>query len=505
MRKAVVALVVFLLAFSVVAAGCISSSSTSSKTSTSATQSPTSSTTSSKTSSAPSAKPITLVVITRHDTTITYMAKEMFLKSQLAKEYHITNIKFINVPEAMWPYYVKEGADVGWGGGPTLFNQLYMKGLLAPITDKKVLGLLNTQIPTQLAGQPMVLEKNGKVYWIASAVSSFGFTVNKQVLKKYNLPFPTKWEDIATPAWARTPPQYGIADPTKSTSNTRIYQIILQAFGWEKGWRIMTIIAANSKVYEASDLVRDAVINGQIAAGNTIDFYGYTAMKKNPNCVYVIPKGESIINGDPIALLKYSKHPQAAQAFIYWVLTEGQALWMSPNINRLPANPRVFNYTVTSEWAKVLGLSSSDVGKTYAQARPVLLKNYEAATKAKGIPFNGTEALDTVNSLQYYFKATLVDENGPLRQAWMAIVNAYEKGKITKQQFDELENELTAPIQFKDPKTGKMVTFTEQYAKSINNDFSNATFLNQIMNEWRQAALNKYNKVLSDLKKMESG
>jgi len=504
MRKAVVALVVFLLAFSVVASGCISSSSTSSKTSTSTTQSSSSTaSSSSQTSSTQSAKSVTLVVITRHDTTITYMAKEAFLKSQLAKEYHITNIRFINVPEAMWPYYVKQGADVGWGGGPTLFNQLYMKGLLAPITDKKVLGLLNTQIPTQLAGQPMILKKDGKVYWIASAVSSFGFTVNKQVLKKYNLPFPTTWQDVANYTWARNPPQYGIGDPTKSTSNTRIYQIILQAFGWEKGWRIMTLIAANSRVYEASDLVRDAVINGQIAAGNTIDFYGYTAMKKNPNCVYVIPKGQSIINGDPIALLKYSKHPQAAQAFIYWVLTQGQALWMSPNINRLPANPKVFNYTVTSDWAKMLGISTKYVGKTFGQARPVLLKNYEAATKAQGIPFNGTEALDTVNSLQEYFKATLVDENGPLHNTWMAIVNAYKSGKITKKQFLQLENELTAPIEFKDPNTGKMVTFTEQYAKSINNDLSKASFLNEIMNEWRQAALNKYNKVMSDLKKME--
>ncbi len=524
MRKAMVAMIVFLLAFSVVASGCISGG-TSSKTSSTSSQnnylvvSNKSSTHTSHTSSSTSTHhtstgsitlthhtstgSITLVVITRHDTTITYMAKKAFLKTELAKEYHITNIKFINVPEAMWPYYVKEGADVGWGGGPTLFNQLYMAGLLTPITDKKILGLLNTQIPTQLAGQPMILKKDGKVYWIASAVSSFGFTVNKQVLKKYHLPFPTKWEDVANYTWARTPPQYGIGDPTKSTSNTRIYQIILQAFGWEKGWRLMTLIAANSRVYEASDLVRDAVINGQIAAGNTIDFYGYTAMKKNPNCIYVIPKGESIINGDPIALLKYSKHPQAAQAFIYWVLTQGQSLWMSPNINRLPANPKVFNYTVTSDWAKILGISTQYVGKTFAQARPVLLKNYEAATKAKGIPFNGTEALDTVNSLQEYFKATLVDENGPLHNAWMAIVTAYENKKITKKQFLQLENELTAPIEFKDPATGKMVTFTEQYAKSINNKFKNATFLNEIMNEWRQAALNKYNKVLSDLKKIE--
>ena len=483
MRRMLGILLIFVLGLSVVASGCISGSS--SGTSSSATQG------------------ITLVIITRHDATIQYKTKELFLKSEIAKEYHITNLKFIGVPESLWPEYIKKGADVGWGGGPTLFDDMYKMGYLAPITDKKVLSLIGTQIPKELAGMPMIREENGKVYWIAAALSSFGFTVNKQVLEKQNLPFPHKWEDIATADWARDPPMYGIADPTRSTSNTRIYQIILQAFGWDKGWRILTLIAANSKVYEASDAVRDAVINGEIAAGNTIDFYGYTAMKQNPNCVYVIPKGESIINGDPIALLKYSKHPEAAQAFIYWVLTQGQAVWMSPDINRLPINPTIFNQTITQEEAKVL-FNGKYAGETFAQARPTLLKAYKLSISSKGIPFNSTEALNTVNALQYYFKATLIDVNGPLHQTWMAIVNAYKSGKITKEQFEQLKDELTAPIEFKDPETGKMVTFTEQYAAKINNRIAtDAAFQGQLMQEWRNAAQAKYNKVMEDLKKME--
>jgi len=495
MRKLLSLLVVLVLGLSVVASGCIGGTSGSSGgTGTSSGSSGGGST---------ATKGITLVIVTRHDATIQYLAQELFLKSKIAKEYHITNLKFIKVPEALWPEYIKQGADVGWGGGPTLFDDMYKMGYLAPITNKSVLDLLGKQIPKTLAGMPMIREDNGKVYWIAAALSSFGFTVNKVQLKKWNLPFPHKWEDIATPQWARDPPQYGIADPTRSTSNTRIYQIILQAFGWDKGWRIMTLIAANSKVYEASDAVRDAVINGEIAAGNTIDFYGYTAMKQNPNCVYVIPQGESIVNGDPIASLKYSKHPKAAQAFIYWVLTEGQALWMSPEVNRLPINPTVFNMTITKEYAQAL-FNGKYAGEKYAQARPTLLKAYKFTLSSKGIPFNDAEALATVNSLQYYFKATLVDVNGPLHQAWMAIVNAYKSGKITEQQFKELENELTAPIQFKDPDTEKMVTFTEDYAKKINDKIAtNAAFQSQLMQEWRNAAQAKYNKVLQDLKKME--
>jgi ABC-type Fe3+ transport system substrate-binding protein len=528
MRKTAAALVMLLLVFSVVAAGCIggggtSSSTTSSSpsasssaspsptktsstttssassttqsqtTTTTKTQSQTTTTTQSQTTSsesttttASSSTPsgnIELVVLTRHDTTITTLAKQAFLESDIAKKYHITNIKFIKATESQWPRLIKEGhADVGWGGGPTLFDNLYTQGYLAPITDQKVLGLLGTDIPETLAGMPMVRkDADGKIYWIAAALSSFGFTENKKSIQKWGLPEPNKWEDIATEAWARDPPQYGIADPTRSTSNTRIYQIILQTFGWDEGWKIMTLIAANSRIYDASDAVREAVIAGDIAAGNTIDFYGYTAMQLNPDCVYIIPAGESIINGDPIALLKYSEHPDAAQAFIYWVLTDGQAIWLNNNVNRLPVNPAIFNTTA-------------------GQQRPDLETAYYMALTTQGIPFNDTEALKTVNSLQLYFKATLVDANSELHTAWMAIVNAHKSGKIDDQKFEQLKDELTAPIQFKDPETGNMVTFTEDYAMKINEKLlTDKDFKDTIMAEWTQAAKDKYNKVLQEV------
>lgn len=528
MRKIATAVLLFVLIFSVVAAGCIGgggggtttssptsptkTTTTTSKTTTSSppptttttttssatttsspvetttttttttTTQPTTTTTTTTKTSTPTGN-IELVVLTRHDTTIQLLAKEAFLKSDIAKQYHITSIKFIKATESQWPRLITEGrADVGWGGGPTLFDNLYTEGYLAPITDQKVLGLLGDQIQETIAGMPMVRkDENGNVYWIAAALSSFGFTINKQAIQKWGLPEPKKWEDIASEAWARDPPQFGIADPTRSTSNTRIYQIILQTFGWEEGWRILTLIAANSRIYEASDAVREAVIAGDIAAGNTIDFYGYTAMQLNPDCVYIIPEGESIINGDPIALLKYSKHPDAAQAFIYWVLTEGQKIWLDKDVNRLPVNPSVFD---TPE----------------GQQRPDLQTAYYMALTTQGIQFDDERALKTVNAMQLYFKATLVDAHDELHAAWMALVNAHQSGKIDDQTFENLKNELTDFIQFKDPDTGNMVTFTEEYAMQINERLmKDPSFKDTLMSEWTQAAKEKYNRVLQEV------
>ncbi|WP_256205031.1 ABC transporter substrate-binding protein [Aeropyrum camini] len=292
--------------------------------------------------------PVVLRVLTRHPGEIQLAAKEEFLKSDIAKRYNIVDIKFYSVPPVSWISAIESRGDidVAWGGGPTLFDQLYQAGYLAPLTSDAALNAA-AQIPDLFAGAPMKrVDSEGRIYWVAASVASFGFTVNHDVLNQYNLPVPKRWADLASPVYAgplvlENRPVIAIADPTRSTSNTRMYEIILQAYGWEEGWRVLTGMAANALVEGGSAEVRDDVIQGRVAIGITIDFYGYTAMKANPATEYIIPEGETIINGDPIALLTTSKHPEAAQAFIAWVLTEGQKIWFREDINRLPSNPRL--------------------------------------------------------------------------------------------------------------------------------------------------------------------
>jgi len=196
----------------------------------------------------------------------------------------------------------------------------------------------------------------------------------------------------------------------------------------EGGWKILTLMAANAEVYSGSADVRDGVIRGEIAVGITIDFYGYTAKFVNPKCEYIIPKGETIVNGDPIALVKGAKNPKAAQAFIAWVLTEGQEVWY-PTINRMPSNPKVFE---------------TPRGKN----RTDLYEAYQATLKTKGIAFNDTLALMYERVMQWYFKATLVEVNDRLKEAWIKLLSLYFKGKIDESKFNEYVNILGAPLKF---------------------------------------------------------
>lgn len=446
---------------------------------------------------------ITLVIITRHEATVINKAKEAFLKSPVAKELGIKNIIAVYAGPEQWETYIQQALkggkpiDIAWGGGPTLFNYLDEKGYLQPLdnsTYKEFNAILYemSKIPERIAGAPTYKKgEDGFIHWIGAAISSFGITVNHDKIKEFNVPMPKKWIDLTNPVYAKLlpdVPMIGIADPTKSTSNTRMYEIILQAYGWDEGWKILTLMAANAKIYDSSSGVRDAVIRGDIAAGITIDFYGYTAMHQNPACEYVIPEGESIVNADPIAILKGSKHMVAAAAFVAWVLSEygGQQVWLDTDINRLPINARVFD---------------TQAGKE----RQDLKTAYEKATSSSVIEFNETLSSLTERAMQFYFKATLVNAHDDLQSAWSAIAKAYIEKRITKEQFDQLVDILTRPIEFEDPVTGKKTTFSLQYAIEINPRLTEGAIYQDLMNKWEDGARKRYQEALNALNIILSG
>ncbi|MEM4727427.1 MAG: extracellular solute-binding protein [Candidatus Bathyarchaeia archaeon] len=420
-------------------------------------------------------RPITLIILTRHDTTIQEKAKASFLASNISKELNIVDLRFMPSAGPLWEDYLKrEGeVDVAWGGGPTLFDSLLK--YWAPPASKTALGII-AEIPDKIGGAPVKrFGGNGSLLWVASAISSFGYTVNRRGLNSWGLDKPLSWRDLASPSLAALPyPQLGIADPLRSTSHTRIYEIILQAYGWDEGWGVLALMAANSKIYDSSDAVREGVITGDLAIGITIDFYGYQAMKVNPDTEYIIPKGESIINGDPIALVASSRNREAAEAFIAWVLSpEGQRLWLDPNINRMPVNARVFE---TPE----------------GRAREDLRRLYEQTLETRGIEFDDERALKTELAMQQYFKAVLIDQNLELKRAWREVAKLRASDP---ERYEELRRRLTDILSFKDPTTGKVERFTEDYAAAINPRLVDPSFSDSMMRAWRDAARERFTEI----------
>ena len=447
-------------------------------------------------------------VLTRHPADIQEKAREAFLRSPLAKKYCIKDVVFVSLPAGFWEIQIKnKKADVGWGGGPTLFDTLFLDNLLAPLKTKTALDAA-AQVPDTFAGMPMKRVKNGKIYWVAAAIASFGFTVNTDVAKRlgFDVGKLRHWSDLASDdlglLLVKTgAPQVAIANPLMSTSNTRMYEIILQAYGWENGWRNLTLMAANSLIEQGSAAVRDDVINGRVLVGITIDFYGYTAEKVNPACRYVLPQGETIVNGDPIAVTIGTRNQDAAEAFLAWVLTDGQAIWLDPSINRLPANPNVFKMP-PDKLAEIVGTTP----QVMEQQVKLLKAKYEQAMSAKTLKFNDSLALETETPMQLYFVAALVNNHDLLVRAWTRLLKAYYiEHRISKEKFLELKRKLTDLVTYKDPVTGKMVKFTLKDAIRVNRLLQealkkgNAQLRDEYVNAWSSAARAKYREVLDAL------
>ncbi|MHA2294464.1 MAG: ABC transporter substrate-binding protein [Candidatus Hodarchaeales archaeon] len=426
------------------------------------------------TSTSPNA--ITLNIITRHSSTIYKAYKNAFLATPEAQALGVEKVIFWDYDSPLWPTYARTGTyDLVWGGGPTSFDVLMREELLPALNDPDILAEVD-DIPNTIAGAPLKRYNNtNDLVWVGAAISSFGFTINRDVLSNYGYSeadYPNDWLDLASPDfWKADTPLISIGNAPDTTSNTRIYEIILQKFGWEEGWSIITAIGANSKIKFGSTDVLSAVINAEVGIAITIDFYGYDAQLQNDKCEYIIPENQSIINADPIALLPGDPaNREAANAFVEYVLSvEGQKIWMEEAISRVPCRPDVFD-------------------TTEGQARPDLKLAYENAQDNQGIDFNDTLSVLESTTLIYYFEATITDAISELKGAWNRLNTAYKNGNITETEFLDYRSQIGAPL------------ITEQQAIEWNvNMYDDTTFQSTKQSEWKDGAADKYNNIKNEL------
>ena len=215
------------------------------------------------------------------------------------------------------------GVDLLFGGGVDPFQQLKTAGLLETY---KVPEHILKDIASHISGTPLYDEQ---YTWYSTNLAGFGIIYNKVVLKELKLPEPTTWADMAKPelySWI------SCADPRKSGSAHMIYEIILQAYGWEKGWELIVAMGANSRNFTAAGgQISKDVTAGEIACGACLDSYAWEQVAQFGEDVigYVLPRDLTVISGDSIAILKGAPNRQVAERFVEFVLSEkGQNLFM---------------------------------------------------------------------------------------------------------------------------------------------------------------------------------
>jgi ABC-type Fe3+ transport system substrate-binding protein len=431
----------------------------------------------------PTAPPQTITILTRHDVAIHAAYENAFLATDYAKENNIVDLVWKTQDGAFWDDVIDAGGiDVLFGGGPTLFDQMQRDGNLEALNWTSVLEILD-RVPDEIAGADMKrMDGNGDVVWVAAAISSFGFTVNHAFLDTYSLPTPSNWTDLAQPIWGSLLPTATISmgNAPKTTSNTRIYEIITQGMGWDTGWITMARMAGSARLYQGSVQTQQAVENQEVGVAMSIDFYGYNTQLNNPDCEYILPEGETIVNGDPIAIVKDTPKRDLAEGFLDFVLSpEGQAVWLSPGISRMPVMGEAFS-------------------TPYGLQFPDMYAIFNATKQNQGIDFNDTLSLETNIAFIAYFEAVYNDAHDNLVNCWKALVDAYYASDITIEQLNTWAIMMGTPVTIDYESTP--TKFTLDFAKQINDQMiDDSGFYFDMQTAWTAAANAQYAATLADL------
>jgi iron(III) transport system substrate-binding protein len=279
------------------------------------------------------------------------------------------------------------GIDLLFGGGAYDHSVAYRAGLtVAPWPrDHVPPGLLTASDGIVLVPEHLSGETCRTATLFGNAASTFGIVYNVDRLRALGVQVPpTRWRDLADPIYAGT---IGLADPTKSGSSAKAFEMIVQqqmreaalaagfetstivrfeaeiaayaegrgrdyrrgdlppnvpaAYqdalerGWLAGMLLIQRIGANARYFtDSAGKVAIDVSMGDAAVGMAIDFYArYQAQATGgplgtARMVFVTPVGGTSVSCDPIGLLRGAPHRAIALRFIEFVLgEEGQQLW----------------------------------------------------------------------------------------------------------------------------------------------------------------------------------
>jgi ABC-type Fe3+ transport system substrate-binding protein len=348
------------------------------------------------------------------------------------------------------------GLDIFFGGGYDPYLALKQSRLLEPY--KLPMPLL-AKIPPKLAGVPLYDPDHT---WYGATLAGFGIVYNKAVLGLTKLPVITTWEGLAAPqafGWV------GSSDPRKSGSVHMVYEIILQAYGWEKGWRIITGLGANARGFTnaASQVPKDVAI-GEVAYGLAIDFYAWAQVKEaGPDKIgFVMPDNLTIITPDAIGILKGAPNAEVAKAFIRFVMSEeGQKLWLL--VEKAPGGPQRFQLN-----------RFSVLPSAYEVSPQITAVKLNPFTWRSDFPFDPKLSAERWSIVNDLIGALVIDQKHLLTRAWK---QAMDKGGLSEPDWQRL--------------TAMPISEDEALAMA-KTKWKDPEFRNQKLNEWVNFARSKY-------------
>jgi ABC-type Fe3+ transport system substrate-binding protein len=292
------------------------------------------------------------------------------------------------------------GIDVFFGGGLDPYMELAEMGLFAA---HRIPQEVLARLPARIGGVPL---HDADYRWYGATLAGFGIVYNKRVLDILNLPVPESWADLGDPAlysWV------GSGDPRSSGSVHMAYELILQAYGWERGWEVITSLGANVRNFASggSQAPKDVAV-GEVAYGLSIDFYAWAQMARvgREFIGFTMPDNLTIVNPDGMAILKGAPNPSVAATFVDFVMSDaGQKLWfLRKGAPGGPTRTQLNRFTVLPD--------------LYGRFREDAAVDLNPFTWQSDLVYDSERASARWSVLNDLIGAMVIDSHLPLQRAW---------------------------------------------------------------------------------------
>ena len=268
----------------------------------------------------------TLAVVTSYPATFTEPFKQAFE----ARNPDI-RLSFVHRNTASAIRFVLERkqaeADLFWASSPDAFERLKAQGALRPVPGMAS----DIRAP---GGYPI---DDPDDHFFGFSLARYGIVYDPIALQQAGLTLPIRWTDLLDPGYAG---QIGMATPVRSGTTHLMIEMMLQQYGWERGWAILCRLGGNlSTVTARSFGVASGVAQRRFGIGLSIDFLA--DLPRNsvsaPNFRALEPQ---LVVPASIGIVSRSANPGEAHRFIEFVLSlDGQRLLTSSAIARTPVHP----------------------------------------------------------------------------------------------------------------------------------------------------------------------
>jgi ABC-type Fe3+ transport system substrate-binding protein len=337
----------------------------------------------------------TVLVMTNHNDDTLSLFEEAFEKAQTQYRVKVT---WAMPPDAM--KYLRrqepQSPDVWWQAAPhNHLADMSKEGYL------QALALNRDGLPATIGKLPLVADDDS---YCATQLTAFGFLVNRKAIEEQKLPWPTDWNVLAQPAYAG---KLALGDASQLRFNTNMLEIVLQSYGWDAGWALLSAIAGNAQLFAKG--VPEAVLGGRLPVGLQIDIVPNAEQRQPQPMERAYPLHGGIINAGYIGILKRSANAEGARAFVNFVLSaQGQRLLPATELPRLPIRPATY---------ALLG---------QAQFNPFAAQAAGQFTYALGDEGNRAAAIGPLF-------AALVKEQAELARLWARLHAAQQRGSSASQ------------------------------------------------------------------------